>query len=110
MHINPFGLLKNIFDHNCYKNWMPFCYASNTVKQISHSEKIIQFTQNFPVLSKRENIMHGFGINRVNIDNTIIIIAYSIDKDIDFQKTHNIKLDDYVDPKSIILDIPVLCF
>jgi hypothetical protein len=34
--------------------------------------------------------MHGFGINRVNIDNTIIIIAYSIDKDHDFLKAHNI--------------------
>ncbi len=54
--------------------------------------------------------MHGFGINRVNIDNTIIIIAYSIDKDHDFLKAHNIQLDQYIDPKSIILDIPVLCF
>ena len=34
--------------------------------------------------------MHGFGINWVNIDNTIMIIAYSIDKDIDFLKKYNI--------------------
>jgi hypothetical protein len=36
---------------------------------------------NLPILSNREAVMHGFGINRLNIDDTIIIIAYTLDKD-----------------------------
>ena len=43
-------------------------------------EKIIYFNLSLPFISNRQAIMHGYGINRLNLDNTIIILAYTIEQ------------------------------
>jgi len=57
---------------------MPFCKQGNLVKQLGISDKVIHFRSEYPVVSTREAILYGFGVNRLDIDDTIMIVAYSV--------------------------------
>ena len=81
MDLQPMGLFNMIFDHHQYPKWMPLCKSSALVKQLMLHEKIIHFQIKIPFMASREAIFHGFGINRLNIDDTILIIAFTIDVD-----------------------------
>jgi len=40
---------------------------------------VIHFAGQLPFINSREAILHGFAINRLYVDDSIVIIAYSVD-------------------------------
>lgn len=61
-------------------------------KKIGKCCKICDIQVYFPLISDRKAVFVGEGIDRLNINGTIVFLCKSIDNDPEFLKLHNIDL------------------
>lgn len=74
-----FNLLSLCYETDLYDLWFPFCKASFDYMRLNKASKICfqELFMPFP-LSNRENIMFGYGANRIYHNGTLLVIAKSL--------------------------------
>ncbi len=81
IEINIVHLLSLIYEVEFYTKWFPFCTASNCTLQTGKAKKICHMVSSFPVISNRDFLIYGFGVNRLKENNTMLILCKSILED-----------------------------
>ncbi|CAD8157601.1 unnamed protein product [Paramecium pentaurelia] len=89
---NVTKLMALINEIELYQNYVPFCVRSSMPKRIGKCCKICDIQVYFPLISDRKAVFVGEGIDRLNINGTIVFICKSIDNDPEFLKIHNIDI------------------
>ena len=74
-------LLAIIYEIELYTQWFPFCKYAKNIKTVDKARKVVHVKVDPPFVSDREVFIHGIGIDRLNEDGSIVIMARSIDKD-----------------------------
>ena len=59
-----FNLISLIYEIELFKNWVPFCSTSSTLKKVKRAEKVVYIKLALPILSDREAFLDGFGVDR----------------------------------------------
>ncbi|CAD8062108.1 unnamed protein product [Paramecium sonneborni] len=85
-------LMALINEIELYQNYVPFCVRSSMPKRIGKCCKICDIQVYFPLISDRKAVFVGEGIDRLNINGTIVFLCKSVDNDLEFLKLHNIDL------------------
>ncbi|CAD8051731.1 unnamed protein product [Paramecium primaurelia] len=85
-------LMALINEIELYQNYVPFCVRSSMPKRIGKCCKICDIQVYFPLISDRKAVFVGEGIDRLNINGTIVFLCKSVDNDPEFLKLHNIDL------------------
>ena len=73
------NLITVIYEIDLFKNWVPFCDESKTIKKINKAEKVAYFSVSMPLFATRESYLRGMGVNRMKYDGSLWIIGNSID-------------------------------
>jgi hypothetical protein len=81
MNINVVHLLSLIYEVEFYPKWFPFCSQSNCVAQLGKAKKVVHMVSHFPVISDRDFLVYGFGVNRLKENNSILLLVRSILED-----------------------------
>lgn len=81
MNINVIHLLSLIYEVEFYPKWFPFCSHSNCISQQGKAKKVVHMVSNFPVISDRDFLVYGFGVNRLKENNSILLLVRSILED-----------------------------
>lgn len=68
--------------------YVPFCYDSKELKQVSRNERIGTSKIYIPLLSDRETYFYGVGYDRWKEKKSIFFYSKTINEDIDFQKKY----------------------
>jgi hypothetical protein len=74
-----FNLCALIYEIELFKNWVPFCEESATLKHIGLAQKVVYLKLGLPYVSHRESYLDGFGIDRLRENGTVVIVCKSID-------------------------------
>jgi hypothetical protein len=77
-NVSLFNLCGIIYEIELFKNWVPFCDVSKTIKQVGIADKVVYIKLGLPVLSDREGYLHGFGIDRLEEHGSIVIICKTL--------------------------------
>jgi len=86
LDISIFNLCALIYEIELFKNWVPFCDKSYTIKKIKRAEKVVYLKLGLPILSDREAYMDGFGVDRLDENGTILIICKTIHNNEEMKK------------------------
>lgn len=76
-------LISIVYEIELYSLWFPFCKIGQNLKTIDKACKVVYLKMDVPFISDREVYIHGLGVNRLFKDGSIVIMARSIDKDIE---------------------------
>ncbi|KAL4466538.1 hypothetical protein ABPG72_010589 [Tetrahymena utriculariae] len=87
-----FNLVALVYEIDLFKNWFPFCKHAYTIKKPKKGEKIGYFEMNLPFISNREAYIQGVGIDRLEVNGTILIKCKTIHDDQQLLKELNINL------------------
>lgn len=64
-----------MFEIELYKEWLPFCKHATNLKTVDRATKIAYLKMDLPIMSDREVYLYGCGINKFDLDGSIMIIA-----------------------------------
>ena len=81
IEINIVHLLSLLYEVEFYTKWFPFCSYSNCSLQPGKAKKVCHMVSSFPVISDRDFLIYGFGVNRLKENNTMLILCKSILED-----------------------------
>ena len=84
INANPLYVLALCSEASLYNKLVPFCDKAFTMKQIDLFTIIATTIMYFPFISDRETIFVGEGIDRLDVNGTIILQSRTIDTDPDF--------------------------
>jgi len=73
------NFLKLIYNTDFYKLWFPFVKTSATVVNVNVGQKIVYLENELPLISNRDFLIYGFGINRMKEENKVLVLSKSID-------------------------------
>jgi len=82
-----FNLLALIYEIELFKNWVPFCDQSYTLKRVKWCEKVVYLKLGLPILSDREGYLDGFGVDRLDENGTILIIVKTVHNNEELKRT-----------------------
>ena len=101
-------LMAIIYEIDLYKKWVPFCNFGQNLKSVDKASKVVYLKTDPPFISDRELFLYGLGIDRLEHNGTIVIMAKSIDKDEQIQK----QCDVHIEKKSkfVRVDMPFFTF
>jgi len=103
------NLLALIYELDLYNQWLPFMKVTTELKAINKGVKISYMRLNIPPpLSDRETLIIGFGADRFKINGTVLVMAKSIDGDMDIIKDHEVTLP--ANRSNTLLAMNVACF
>ncbi|CAD8111055.1 unnamed protein product [Paramecium sonneborni] len=85
-------LMSLITEVELFSEYVPFCNYATTLKTLSKTQKVCSSQLYFPVISNRETIFLGQGIDRLDENGTILFLCKSIDQDQQFLDYYNIQL------------------
>ncbi len=72
-----------IYETSFFPKWFPFCIQSDTLKQPDKAKKLVYIVSDFPLLSNRDFLVYGFGVNRLKENRSILILVKSIEENSD---------------------------
>ncbi len=81
LNISLINFVSLIYETGMYPKWFPFCSNSEILKQPDKAKKLIYMLSNFPIISDRDFLVYGFGVNRIKENRTILLIVRSIDEE-----------------------------
>ncbi|EWS71382.1 START-2 domain protein, putative (macronuclear) [Tetrahymena thermophila SB210] len=108
MEMNIKVLISIVYEIELYQMWFPFCKVGKNLKTVDKACKVVYLKMDVPFISDREVFIHGIGVNRLHKDGSIIIMARSIDKDIECQKETGVDVP--TASKCVRVDIPFFTF
>ncbi|KAL4476819.1 hypothetical protein ABPG72_010656 [Tetrahymena utriculariae] len=108
MEMNIKVLISIVYEIELYQMWFPFCKVGKNMKTVDKACKVVYLKMDIPFISDREAFVHGIGVNRLHKDGSIIIMARSIDKDVECQKETGIDVP--TTSKCVRVDIPFFTF
>ncbi len=76
--INVIHFLSLIYEVEYYPKWFPFNSSTNCLVQPGKAKKLIHMVSNLPVISDRDFLVYGFGINRMKENGTIMLLCRSV--------------------------------
>jgi hypothetical protein len=80
VEIDIIDFISLIYEVDIYPKWFPFTSHAETVLQVGKAKKLIYMINDIPVLSNRDFLVYGFGINRIKENKTIYLLCKSIDE------------------------------
>ena len=80
VNIDIVDFVSLIYEAEIYPKWFPFTSHSETVIQVGKARKLIYMINDIPILSNRDFLVYGFGINRIAENNSIYLLCKSIDE------------------------------
>ncbi|CAK86658.1 unnamed protein product (macronuclear) [Paramecium tetraurelia] len=86
-------LMSLITEVELFSQYVPFCNHAATLKTLSKTQKVCLSQLYFPVISNRETIFLGQGIDRLEENGTIVFLCKSIDQDQQFLDYYNLQLN-----------------
>jgi hypothetical protein len=96
MDVNITDLISLIYETSFYPLWFPFVKYSEMLFQPSKSKKLVYLLNSFPIVSDRDFIVYGFGLNNLKENNCIYLLVRSINESMNifesfYQKKENKK-------------------
>ncbi|CAD8080141.1 unnamed protein product [Paramecium primaurelia] len=85
-------LMSLITEVELFSEYVPFCNYATTIKTLSKTQKVCMSQLYFPVISNRETVFLGQGIDRLEEDGTILFLCKSIDQDQQFLDYYDLQL------------------
>lgn len=79
LDISIVNLLSLIYEVEFYNKWFPFCKTSNCLIQPGKARKLVYLVNAIPIISDRDFLIYGFGVNRMQDNNTMLLLCKSID-------------------------------
>lgn len=77
-NINVFNFLVLVYEVDLYKEWMPFCQSGTDLKNCTKYDRIAEFDLHVPFINDRGAFCYGIGVNRLDHNDTILIVSKSI--------------------------------
>ena len=74
------SFLSLIYETSKYPKWFPFNKQSILLAQPGKAKKLIYLDNNIPVISNRDFLIYGFGVNKFESEKVINCVVSSIDK------------------------------
>jgi hypothetical protein len=97
-------LLTLIYEIDMWDQWVPFLKKPNELKHVHRAAKVVHIDIGLPFpLADRNAHIYGTGVNRLDENGTILIMARGIDEDQDFLGRHNITKVDQ--KKTVVFDL-----
>ncbi|EGR28771.1 protein kinase domain protein [Ichthyophthirius multifiliis] len=101
LEIPWFNLVALIYEVDLFTEWLPFCKQSYTIAKFKKSQKTAYFEMGLPFIHNRDAYIEGIGIDRLDVNGTILIKCRSIQNDkelmqkigIDLTKSKNVQID-----------------
>jgi hypothetical protein len=90
---NLVNFLKLIYECDYYKIWFPFIKSSYAVATVGLAQKIIYMINDLPLLTNRDFLVYGFGINKFQENNKVYVLSASIDDEPEFKNYKSYKSD-----------------
>jgi hypothetical protein len=78
--VNLIDLVSIIYEVGKYPKWFPFCRLSEVLNQPGKAKKVVYMISAIPVISDRDFLIYGFGINKLKEEGTILILCRSIEE------------------------------
>ncbi|KRX05742.1 hypothetical protein PPERSA_09882 [Pseudocohnilembus persalinus] len=103
MKVNLKNLVSIIYEVDHYKNWFPFCNKTKDLGTPTIFQKMTYLKVSPPIISDREVYCTGWGVDRLQVDGSLLICVRSIDKDEIFLKEHNLNIPE--ETKKVIRSI-----
>ncbi|CAD8177057.1 unnamed protein product [Paramecium octaurelia] len=85
-------LMALITEVELFSEYVPFCNYATTIKLLSKTQKVCVSQLYFPVISNRETVFFGQGIDRLEENGTIVFLCKSIDQDQKFLDYYDLQL------------------
>ena len=85
------NFMKLIYETDYYIHWFPFVSISKTLSTIGVGQKIVFLENNLPLISNRDFLICGFGINQAKENGKVFVLSKSIDDEPDFKEYHSYK-------------------
>jgi ribosome-associated toxin RatA of RatAB toxin-antitoxin module len=63
--VESIKVMALVNETDLYNHYVPFCARSHCVKEINRQTKVVSGEMNFPVISNREALFVGEGIDRL---------------------------------------------
>lgn len=79
LDVNLVDLIALIYENQYYPMWFPFSKSADTILRPSKAKKLIYMISNFPVVSSRDFLVYGFGVNCLKEEGTIYLLVKSIE-------------------------------
>ncbi len=80
LNANFIDLISLIYENSFYPLWFPFSKSADLISQSDKSKKVIYMVSNFPVISNRDFLVYGFGINSLKEKGSIFLLVRSIEE------------------------------
>jgi len=80
VEIDVVDFMSLIYEVEIYPKWFPFTYHAETILQVGKAKKLIYMINDIPVLSNRDFLVYGFGVNRVAEKKCIYLLCKSIEE------------------------------
>lgn len=78
IEINLINFLSIIYEVNYYKKWYPFCSVSETLFQPGKAKKCVYMVVEIPIISNRDFLVYGFGVNRIKECGKVLVLCRGI--------------------------------
>lgn len=85
LKVNVIDFIKLIYETDYYHKWFPFIHKADTIMQPNKAEKVIYAKTNVPILSDRDFLIYGFGLNTIHRNRKIYCLVQSLDNEEEFQ-------------------------
>jgi hypothetical protein len=100
------NLLTLIYENELYTQWVPFMSKSDPIKVIHRGSKVAYMKLGLPFpLSDRDICLAGLGVDRLEENGTILVLAGSVDENEEFMDKHKLIKKSFDDPKSVKTDV-----
>jgi len=100
------NLLTLIYETELYNLWVPFLSQAEQLKIIHRASKVAYLRLGLPYpLSDREVYLGGIGVDRLDENGTILILAGSIDDNPEFIEKHKIQKLDIGKSSTVKVDV-----
>lgn len=93
INCNLVNFLKLIYECDYYKFWFPFVKSSHAVATVGLAQKLVYMVNDLPLLTNRDFLVYGFGLNKFEESNKIYVLSVSIDNEPDFKAYKDYKSD-----------------
>ena len=80
IEVNIIDLISIIYEIENYKKWCPYTEISENLSQPGKAKKCAYFVLNIPIITNRDFLVYGFGINRIKENGTVLLLSRSINE------------------------------
>jgi hypothetical protein len=80
LDVNFINFLSLVYETACYPKWFPFMVHSELSHQPGKAKKVVYMQSNIPIISNRDFLIYGFGVNKIKENRTLLVCVKSIEE------------------------------